>query len=72
MNPRMVPGNAEYEVELKKFIGAEVIVTDTTGMIHLGNCRGISGMHLNVIIATKTEKILIKNIVTIKRMRIKK
>lgn len=60
---------SDYDIEMTKFIGKEVIVKDTLGQEHEGICKGISHPHLNVVIMTKTEKIAIKNIVSIRRQR---
>lgn len=59
----------EYSEELQKFIKKQVRVVDMFGVVHEGECRAISEPHLNVVIMTKTEKILIKNIVSITRLR---
>ena len=55
--------------ELKKFIGQDVVVHDIEGNEHEGNCRAISFNHLNVIIMTKFKKIVIKNIISMRRKR---
>lgn len=55
--------------ELKKFIGKEVEVTDITMNKYAGVCKAVSFMHLNVILETNKEKIVIKNIANIVRLR---
>jgi len=58
-----------YIEELKKFIGQEVTVIDMNGKEFSGICKAISFMHLNIILMTNDEKIIIKNISYIKRKR---
>ena len=58
-----------FIAELKKFIGKEVEVTDTTMNQYTGICKAIGFNHLNVVLMTKEEKIVLKNIASIKRKR---
>jgi len=58
-----------YIEELKKCVGQPVTVFDISGKEFSGICKAISFMHLNVILMTDDEKIIIKNISHIKRKR---
>jgi len=58
-----------YIHELNKFFGSEVEVIDDRGDVYKGICRGINFQHLNMIIMTKDEKILVRNIRVVKRKR---
>lgn len=58
--------------EYEKFLKAEVIVKYHQGneIIELkGNLRFLNFNHLNCVIMTKTEKIIVKNVITISRSR---
>jgi len=59
----------EYIEELKKFLKKEVIVTAVDGTIFKGICKALDYNHHNCIIMTETEKIIIKNIRNISRIR---
>ena len=58
-----------YKEELEKFYNKEVTIEDTNGKTEQGICRAISPNHLNVVLMTKDEKIIIKNVYKIKRKR---
>lgn len=58
-----------YAYELNKFIGKDVIVKTIDGEEIVGNCRAIDYTHLNIILMTTNEKIIIKNVKYIKRNR---
>lgn len=58
-----------YLIELKKFIGQQVVVTTVDGNTIKGICRAIDFNHLNVIIMTDEEKIIVKNVRNINRVR---
>lgn len=60
-----------YIKELKKFIGKEVTVVDANGLGYTGICRAFGFPYLNIIIMTENEKIIIRNVSTIKRKRTK-
>lgn len=65
----MAESGNRYVEELMKCVGKKVVVTDTEGNEVDGVCVAISHMHLNVVIRTDTEKIIIKNIRSIRRQR---
>lgn len=67
--PQKLPIKNPYGFELEKFINRNVIVIDHFGNRFEGVCRGIAANHLNVILATKTEKIIVKNIASMTRKR---
>lgn len=56
-------------IELHKFVGKDVTVLDSRGVEHQGVFCAFSSQHLNVIIRTDDEKIIIRNVVTIRRKR---
>lgn len=58
-----------YIDELLKFIGKDVIVKTTTNEQYHGICKAICYNHLNIVLMTEEEKILIKNPSIIKRFR---
>ena len=58
-----------YKEELEKFYNKEVIVEDTNGKVIQGICRAIYPTHLNIILMTKDEKIIVKNVYKIRRKR---
>lgn len=58
-----------YIVELKKFIGSKVIVKDMNEKEFKGKCIAIGFNYLNVILMTEKEKIVVKNISSIRRDR---
>jgi hypothetical protein len=60
-----------YETELKKFIGSKVLVVDNQGNKHEGICKGVNLHYFNVILMTDDEKIAIRNVVYMKRLRTK-
>lgn len=59
----------KYVEELKKCEGKEVEVLTVDGQIHKGICRAINFSHLNVVLMTDEEKIIVKNVLIIKRKR---
>jgi len=58
-----------YIIELKKFVGQEAVVTDALGKVFKGKVVAWGFNHLNVILMTDKEKIIIKNISNIVRKR---
>jgi small nuclear ribonucleoprotein (snRNP)-like protein len=62
-------GQNDYVVELKKFLKQEVVVRTIDNEEIKGNCRAINFQHLNVVLMTDKEKILVKNIKSITRQR---
>jgi len=58
-----------YMDELKKFIKKYVTVKDQNGDTYVGECRAINFQHLNVVLMSDDEKIIIRNIQYIKRKR---
>jgi len=68
-----------WERETNKCIGREVTVTQYVGMDgsvpifieHRGVCVAIQQQHLSVILMTEIEKVIIKNVGTIRRVRAK-
>lgn len=58
-----------YTEELKKCIGENIIVYREDGTKFEGTCKAISFQHLNVVIMTPVEKIIVKNISHIIRKR---
>lgn len=78
--PRLGPSphGLAWDRETGKCIGREVMVTqflavDQHGLpvfdYHKGICVALQSTHLSVILMTETEKILIKNVATIRRVR---
>ncbi len=61
--------NNPYINELNKFLYKEAIVKDSFGELHEGIVVGYNHQHLNVILMTLTEKIVIKNPQLIRRKR---
>ena len=59
----------EYIDELKKFVGKEVMCKTGDGQVHTGILKSINFAHLNVVLMTKDEKIIIKNPQVIRRQR---
>lgn len=59
----------EFVDELKKCVKKQVEVVMKTGEKFVGQCRAISYNHLNVVLMTETEKIILKDISHIKRKR---
>ncbi len=60
---------SKYFEELEKFLKSPVTVIDSYGNTYEGICHAISDPHLNVVLMTPTNKILIKGIVSISRKR---
>jgi hypothetical protein len=69
-----------WERETNKCIGREVTVTQYVGIgatgaplfiDHVGICVAIQSTHLSVILMTETEKLIIKNVAAIRRVRSK-
>ena len=58
-----------YLKELNKFINKEVIVVKNNGEKFLGTCKAIAYNHLNIVLMTEQEKILIKDISHMIRIR---
>jgi small nuclear ribonucleoprotein (snRNP)-like protein len=58
-----------YLEELKKFIGKECEVTDASGNKYKGVCKGLNFNYLNIILMTDKEKIIIRNIANVRRLR---
>lgn len=58
-----------YLEELKKFVKKKVIVTTTDGEKFVGELRGINFAHLSVVLMTEKEKIIIKHVKKISRLR---
>ena len=58
-----------YFVELTKFIGKEVTVTNVRGEAYSGICKAINFQYLNIILMTDKEKIAIRDVSTIRRER---
>ncbi len=61
--------NFKYNGELMKFVGRECEVVDQFGLKHEGTCCAVNVSHANFVLATKDEKILIKNVVSVRRKR---
>jgi len=59
--------NNAYINNLRDFVGKEIIVKDSLGKSVKGTCLAIWFAHLNVILQTKTEIIILKNISSIRR-----
>lgn len=64
-----MPDENLYIGELKKFVGQEVTVKDAFGAEYSGTCVAIGWQHLNIVLRTETEKIVLKNISSIRRKR---
>jgi len=64
-----IPKNNKYLDELNKMLEKEVRVKDINGDEYTGILRGFYLQHLNVIIMTEKEKVLIRNWVSMKRTR---
>jgi hypothetical protein len=60
---------SKYTNELIKCIGKEVTVKDIGGKDFVGICEALDFFHLNVILKTDTETVIIKNIQHIRRKR---
>jgi len=58
-----------YLEELKKFVGKECEVTDAFGNKFKGICKGMNFNYLNIILMTEKEKIVIRNIANVRRLR---
>jgi len=58
-----------YYNELGKFIGKTIEVKDILGETIRGKCLGINKIHLNVVVETKDDVIICKNIQTIRRSK---
>ena len=58
-----------YLIELNKFLGKEVTVTNARGEIYSGVCRAVNFQYMNVILMTDEEKIAIRDVSTIRRKR---
>jgi hypothetical protein len=80
--PRLGPPahSPAWERETSKMIGREVTVTQYVGVgatgaplfiDHVGICVALQSTHLSVILMTDTEKLIIKNVAAIRRMRSK-
>ena len=63
------PIENKYLLELMKFIGKTITVTDSEGKKHNGICRGIQLPHLNIALMTNDEKMIFKQISSIRRKR---
>lgn len=58
-----------YTDELKRFLRKHVTVIGHNGEEYNGLCIAINFSHLNVILKTSTEKIIVKQITSIRRLR---
>lgn len=58
-----------YVEELKKCIKQHVKVVGVDGEVFEGTCIAINFQHLNVVLMTDTEKIIVKNVRNISRKR---
>lgn len=58
-----------YRTELEKFILREVVVKDSFGDTFEGVCKALNNPHLNIVLMTEDEKIIIKNPMVIRRKR---
>lgn len=58
-----------YDEELEKCINQEVEVTDQQGTKYKGKLIAYNRVHLNVILMTNEEKIIIRNVANIRRKR---
>lgn len=58
-----------FTVELNKFIREDCVVTIMDGTVIEGKLVAYSQNHLNVIVMTETEKILVKQLSHIRRKR---
>jgi small nuclear ribonucleoprotein (snRNP)-like protein len=58
-----------YDEELEKCINQEVEVIDQQGREYKGKLIAYNRVHLNVILMTNDEKIIIRNVANIKRKR---
>ena len=56
-----------YTLELEKFVGKNVEVSNLVGDNFRGKCIAINKTHLNIVIETTDDIIIIKNINTIRR-----
>lgn len=65
----MVELKNRYLEELKKMERQQIKVKDFDGNEYEGECLGINYMHLNIVLMTKDEKIIIKNPQVIRRTR---
>lgn len=65
----MTERDNDWIIELKKFIKQDVIVKDMFGTRYEGQCKAINYMHLNIVLMTDTEKIIIKNPQIMRRKR---
>jgi small nuclear ribonucleoprotein (snRNP)-like protein len=59
----------KYLEELNKMLQQEVEVKDIDGTVYKGVLRGFYMQHLNICIMTDTEKVIIRNWVSMKRKR---
>ena len=62
-------GQNECVAELKKFLRQDVVVRTMNNEEVKGNCRAINFQHLNVVLMTDKQKIIVKNIKSISRER---
>lgn len=58
-----------YIEEILKFVNQEVRVKDSFGEEFTGIVKAINLTHLNIVLMTPTEKILIKNPMLVRRTR---
>ncbi len=56
-----------YSLQLEKFVGKNVEVSNLVGDNFRGKCIAINKTHLNIILETVEDIIIIKNINTIRR-----
>ena len=69
MEKQNEPAENIYIEELKKCVKKQVTVTTKTGKEFKGICKAINFMHLNIILMTEKEKIIIKDISHLIRKR---
>lgn len=61
--------NDYYEQELRKCIMQDVVVEDVRGKTYEGQLVAYSSPHLNIVLRTKEDKLIIKNIANFRRKR---
>ena len=55
----MEEDNSNYNCNVKKFVGAEVVVVDDVGTHYRGVIKAINFMHLNVILINESGNLVI-------------
>ena len=61
--------NDIWQKELFKYLNKEVEVEDDKGKVYVGICKAISQPHLNIVLMTDTDKIIVRNLRRIQRKR---